>query len=251
MNNIIEVRNLKKKLRDRYVLDGLSLDIREGETFVIVGQSGTGKSVLLKHLTGLMYPDEGSIVIKGKEMSLATEQDWYEIRPSIGMLFQSGAIFDSLTVAQNILFALDNLAPLMTKEEKEERVSYCLDVVELDGIENIMPAELSGGMRKRLALARAIVTKPEILLFDEPTTGLDPIMTATVDELIIDVKKKLGTTFIVVTHDMASAKRVADRIVLLFQGKIIFTGTVDEIESTKDPYMIQFLQGLPHGPMTD
>ena len=251
MSNIIEVKDLKKKLRNNDVLNGLTLSVKEGETFVIVGQSGTGKSVLLKHLTGLMHADSGSITIKGKDMTYASEAEWYKTRPYIGMLFQNGAIFDSLTVGQNLIFALDHLAPDMTDAEKDERVEYCLEVVGLEGLQNTSPSELSGGMRKRAALARAIVAKPHILLFDEPTTGLDPIMTALVDELIINVKQKLGTTFIVVTHDMASAKRVADRIVLLYQGRIIFTGTVKDLENTTDPYMIQFLEGNPHGPMSD
>jgi len=251
MNNIIEVKNLKKFLRDRYVLDGLTVDIKEGENFVLVGQSGTGKSVLLKHITGLMKADEGSIFIKGKDMTHASEKEWYKIRPSIGMLFQNGALFDSLTVGQNLLFVLDNLMKDMSISQKEDRIRYCLHVVGLDNLENTMPSELSGGMRKRVALARAIVTKPDIILFDEPTTGLDPIMTALVDELVIDVKKELGTTFIIVTHDMASAKRTADRVALLFKGKIIFLGTVNKLENTKDPFMVQFLEGNPHGPMTD
>lgn len=251
MSNIIEIKNLKKFLRDRYVLNGLTVNIKEGETFVLVGQSGTGKSVLLKHITGLMDSDSGSIFIKGKDMSHASEKEWYTIRPSIGMLFQNGALFDSLTVGQNLLFVLDNLVKDMSFAKKSERIAYCLHVVGLDNLENIMPAELSGGMKKRAALARAIVTKPDIILFDEPTTGLDPIMTALVDELIINVKRELGTTFIVVTHDMASAKRIADRIALLFNGKIIFLGTTEELEHTMDPYMLQFLQGNPYGPMTD
>ncbi len=250
-NNIIEIKDLKKTLRDKHILDGLSLNVQEGETFVIVGKSGTGKSVLLKHLTGLMYADSGSIIIKNKDMTYATEAEWYKTRLYIGMLFQNGAIFDSLTVGQNLIFALDHLTPHMTDIEKDERVEYCLDVVGLEGLQNIMPSELSGGMRKRAALARAIVAKPDILLFDEPTTGLDPIMTALVDELIVTVKQKLGTTSIVVTHDMASVKRIADKVVLLYKGQIIFTGTVNDLENTRDPYMVQFLQGLPHGPMTD
>ncbi len=207
-NNIIEIADLKKELRGKQILNGLTVDIKEGETFVLVGQSGIGKSVLFKHITGLMHPDSGSIKIKGKEMSDATEKEWYEVRQSIAMLFQNGAIFDSLTVGQNVLFALDNLLPKMPKKEKDDRVLECLEMVGLKGLENNMPSELSGGMRKRAALARSISTNPEILLFDEPTTGLDPIMTAVVDELILDVKSKLGTTFIVVTHDMASVKRV-------------------------------------------
>lgn len=251
MNNIIEIKDIKKFLRDRYVLDGLTVDIREGETFVLVGQSGTGKSVLLKHLTGLMYPDSGTITINGQNVSQFSEKQWHAIRPSIGMLFQNGAIFDSLTVGQNILFVLDHLVPNMTQQEKIKRVSYCLDVVGLSGLENVMPSELSGGMRKRAALARSIANKPEILLFDEPTTGLDPIMTALVDELILTVKKELGTTFIVVTHDMMSAKRVADRIALLFKGRIVYLGTPEDLKQNSNPYMTQFLKGSTQGPMTN
>lgn len=249
MANIIEIKGLRKFLRDRYVLDGMTLSIEEEETFVIVGQSGTGKSVLLKHLTGLMKVDEGTLFIKGQDMTNATERDWYKIRPNIGMLFQNGALFDSVTVGQNLLFVLDQLMPEMTFIEKQERVSFCLNVVGLPDLENTMPVELSGGMRKRAALARAIVTRPEILLFDEPTTGLDPIMTAVIDELIINVKKELGTTFIVVTHDMASAKRVADRVALIFEGSIRFLGTVDDTIQTSDPFMNQFLSGNTVGPM--
>ncbi|MGL4388722.1 MAG: ABC transporter ATP-binding protein [Brevinema sp.] len=250
MKNIIEINNLTKFLRDRNVLNGLTIDVHESETFVLVGQSGTGKSVLLKHLTGLIYPDSGNIKIKGQDVSHYSEKEWHQIRTSIGMLFQNGAIFDSLTVGQNILFVLDHLAPHMTSAEKIKRVSYCLDVVGLSGLENIMPTELSGGMRKRAALARSIANKPDILLFDEPTTGLDPIMTALVDELILTVKQELGTTFIVVTHDMASAKRIADRIALLFEGRIVYLGSPKDLETHTNPYMEQFLNGLVEGPMT-
>ncbi|MGL4393686.1 MAG: ABC transporter ATP-binding protein [Brevinema sp.] len=250
MGNIIEINNLTKFLRDRNVLNGLTVDIQESETFVLVGQSGTGKSVLLKHLTGLMYPDSGTIKIKGQDVSNYSEKEWHKVRTSIGMLFQNGAIFDSLTVGQNILFVLDHLAPYLSDSEKNKRVSYCLDVVGLSGLENTMPTELSGGMRKRAALARSIANKPDILLFDEPTTGLDPIMTALVDELILTVKQELGTTFIVVTHDMASAKRVADRIALLFEGRIVYIGSPKDLKTNSNPYMDQFLNGLVEGPMT-
>lgn len=250
MKEIIQLRGLKKFLRDRYVLNGINLDIIEGETIVFIGQSGTGKSVLLKHLIGLMYADEGSVVINGKDMTYATEAEWREIRKGIGMLFQSGALFDSLTVGQNLLFVLDHLIPDMPYAKKEERVAYCLNVVGLDGLENVMPAELSGGMRRRAALARTITTMPEVILFDEPTTGLDPIMTSSVDELILNVKKELGTTFVVVTHDMASALRIGDRVALLAQGEIKFIGTDKEARTTDNPFMVQFLTGAAQGPMT-
>lgn len=250
MKEIIQIRGLRKFLRDRYVLDGIDLDIIDGETFVLIGQSGTGKSVLLKHLIGLFYPDEGSVVINGRDMTYATETQWYDVRKGIGMLFQSGALFDSLTVGQNLLFVLDHLMPDMPYIQKEERVAYCLHVVGLDDLENVMPSELSGGMRRRAALARTITTMPDVILFDEPTTGLDPIMTSTVDELILNVKKELGTTFIVVTHDMASALRIGDRVALLAQGKIKFIGTDQDTKTTDNPYMVQFLTGAAHGPMT-
>ncbi|MGL5254345.1 MAG: ABC transporter ATP-binding protein [Brevinema sp.] len=250
MKEIIQIRGLRKFLRDRYVLDGVDLDIMEGETFVLIGQSGTGKSVLLKHLIGIFESDQGSIFMKGKDMTHATELEWHGVRQNIGMLFQSGAIFDSLTVGQNILFVLDHLVSNMTHTQKEERIKYCLHVVGLDGLENTMPSELSGGMRRRAALARTIATMPEVILFDEPTTGLDPIMTTTVDELILSVKKELGTTFIVVTHDMASATRIGDRLALLSNGKVRFLGTANEAKSTDNPYMVQFLTGSPTGPMT-
>lgn len=249
MKDIIQVRGLRKNLRDRYVLDGVDLDIKEGETFVLIGQSGTGKSVLLKHLIGLMYPDQGSVFIKDKDMTFASEKEWRFVRKHIGMLFQSGAIFDSLTVGQNILFVLDHLMPDMSYVQKEERVAYCLNVVGLDNLENVMPSELSGGMRRRAALARTIATVPDIILFDEPTTGLDPIMTSTIDELILSVKKELGTTFIVVTHDMSSALRVGDRLALLYQGQIRFLGSGREAKTTDNPYMTQFLKGAVQGPM--
>lgn len=251
MKSIIEIHNLRKFLRDRFVLDGINLQIYESETFVLLGQSGTGKSVLLKHIIGLMQADSGTLFINGHDMTIASEAEWRNIRKNIGMLFQSGAIFDSLTVGQNLLFVLDHLMPHMSYQEKEERVSYCLKVVGLEGLENIMPAELSGGMRKRAALARTIATKPDIILFDEPTTGLDPIMTAVVDDLILDVKKELGTTFIVVTHDMASAMRVGDRLALLYKGQVKFLGTKQEVENTDNPYMIQFMNGDSKGPMTE
>ncbi|MGL5721303.1 MAG: ABC transporter ATP-binding protein [Brevinema sp.] len=250
MKEIIQIRGLRKFLRDRYVLDGVDLDILEGETFVLIGQSGTGKSVLLKHLIGIFTPDQGSVLVKGQDMTHASEEQWHGVRRNIGMLFQSGAIFDSLTVGQNILFVLDHLVADMTHSQKEERIEYCLHVVGLDGLENTMPSELSGGMRRRAALARTIATMPDVILFDEPTTGLDPIMTSTVDELILSVKKELGTTFIVVTHDMASATRIGDRLALLSHGKVRFLGTADEAKSTDNPYMVQFLTGSPTGPMT-
>lgn len=251
MKNIIEFKGVKKKLGDKAVLDGLDLGIREGETFVLIGQSGVGKSVLLKHIIGILEPDEGEVVIDGKDYSRATEKEWTEIRREIGMLFQGGALFDSLTVGQNLLFALDHIRRELSERDKEVKVLTALKKVGLPGIEDAMPSELSGGMMKRVALARAIVTEPAIVLFDEPTTGLDPIMTANINELIMEVKEGQNTTFVVVTHDINSARTVADRIGMIYQGKLIFEGKAAELDTTDNPFVRQFVAGSSKGPITD
>ena len=247
----IELYGLKKRLGGKQVLDGMTISIIEGETFVMIGQSGVGKSVMLKHIIGLMDPDEGEVYIDGDNMTDVTESEWVHKRKKMGMLFQGGALFDSLTVGQNLLFALEHIRPDILEHEQEERIMNALEVVGLPGIEDFMPSDLSGGMMKRVALARAIVTEPEIVLFDEPTTGLDPIMTANINELILEVKAKLNTTFVVVTHDIKSATTVADRIGMVYKGKMIFTGTSSELEQTKDPYVRQFIEGKSVGPITD
>ncbi len=251
MNNIIELYGLKKTLGDKVILDGLDLKIIEGETFVLLGQSGVGKSVLLKHIIGILEPDDGDIYIKGVNYSHASDEEWVKIRREIGMLFQGGALFDSLTVGQNLLFALDRIRPDIDDDAKEQMILRALQKVGLPGIEDAMPAELSGGMMKRVALARAIVTEPAIVLFDEPTTGLDPIMTANINELITEVKAGLNTTFIVVTHDIVSAKFIADRIGMIYKGKLIFLGTVKELDSTDNPFVRQFVAGSSKGPIMD
>jgi phospholipid/cholesterol/gamma-HCH transport system ATP-binding protein len=250
MKYIIEAYGLKKVLNNKVVLDGITLKIKEKETFTIIGQSGVGKSVLLKLIIGLMKPDEGEIYIKGEKMDYDDDIRWNEVRKKFGMLFQGGALFDSLTVGENLLFVLDSLREELSEKEKIDKVKTALGLVELEGTENLSIASLSGGMMKRVALARAIVADPEVVLFDEPTTGLDPITTANINELILNLKKKLNTTFIVVTHDIKSAKYISDRIGMIYRGKIIFVGNPEELEKTDNPYVNQFIHGLPYGPIT-
>ncbi len=247
----IELYGLKKKFGDKVILDGLDLKIIKGETFVIIGQSGVGKSVLLKHITSILLPDEGEIYIDNEEIHSVSDERHFEIQNEIGMLFQGGALFDSITVGQNLLFALDHMRPEMNEAEKEEKIKNALILVGLPGVEDVMPSDLSGGMMKRVALARAIVSEPQVVLFDEPTTGLDPIMTANINHLIKSVKQQLNTTFVVVTHDISSAKYIADRVGMVFQGKIIFIGTPDELDTSDNPYLRQFIQGSTEGPITN
>ncbi|OHD55329.1 MAG: hypothetical protein A2014_06150 [Spirochaetes bacterium GWF1_49_6] len=248
---IVELYGIKKSLGGKVILDGIDLTIYEGETFVIIGQSGVGKSVTLKIIIGLMEPDEGEVYIMGENMTNASENQWTEKRKHFGMLFQGGALFDSLTVGQNILFSLDHIRHELTEDEKIDKILHSLEIVGLPDTEDIMPAELSGGMMKRVALARAIVASPEIVLFDEPTTGLDPIMTANINELIVSVKEKIKTTYIVVTHDIKSAKYVSDRIGMVYKGKLVFLGTAKELENSKDPLIRQFIEGNSQGPITE
>lgn len=247
----IECFGLKKNLGGKQILNGLDLNIIEGETFVLIGQSGVGKSVLLKHIIGLMKPDEGELYIDGMNMAEASSDQWDEVRKEFGMLFQGGALFDSFTVGQNLLFALDHIRKDLNEDEKEEKILGSLNVVGLPGIEDVMPSELSGGMMKRVALARAIVTEPDVILFDEPTTGLDPIMTANINQLIVSVKEELKTTFVVVTHDINSAKYIADRIGLIYRGKVVFTGNATDVENSDNEYIRQFVEGKVEGPITN
>ncbi|URA10771.1 ABC transporter ATP-binding protein [Thermospira aquatica] len=251
MADMIEVYDLYKTLNKKKVLDGLTVKIKKGETFVLIGQSGVGKSVLLKHLIGLMRPDSGEIYIDGIKLDYDNPEILASLRCRFGMLFQGGALFDSLTVGENILFALDHLRPEMHQEEKKQRMLRSLELVELPGVEDLMISSLSGGMMKRVALARAIVAEPEIVLFDEPTTGLDPITTATINDLIIELKKKLAITFVVVTHDIRSAFFIGDRIGMLYKGKLIFEGTPQDFQHTENPYVRQFVEGLSKGPITE
>ena len=240
---MIEARDLTKSFGAQRVLDGVNLSIGEGESVVIIGRSGGGKSVLLKHLVALIKPDSGQIFVDGESIVGKTERQLLDVRHKFGMLFQGAALFDSMTVAENVGFALRREKNL-TPDELKRRVSEALDMVELPGTEKKKPSELSGGMRKRVGLARAIVYRPEIVLYDEPTTGLDPIVSDSIDQLIVRVRDRLNVTSVVVTHDMRSARRVGQRIVMLHQGKIYFEGTPDEVFGSKDPIIYNFVNGI-------
>lgn len=245
---MIRIRGLKKKLGSKQVLDGVDLDIASGETLVVIGRSGTGKSVLLKHIIGLMAPDEGSIEIEGEEIVGMSEARMNEVRMRFGMLFQSAALFDSMSVGENVGLALreHHLAPAA---EIDRIVSERLAWVGLQDVEQMRPSSLSGGMRKRVGLARAIAIDPAYILYDEPTTGLDPITGDAINDLIRSMQKRLGVTSIVVTHDMTSAYRVGDRIAMLNDGKVVYEGTIDETRNTKDPLVRQFIEGSREGPI--
>jgi len=245
---MIRIRGLKKKLGAKQVLNGVDLDVETGESIVIMGRSGTGKSVLLKHIIGLMTPDEGSIEVDGVNIVGLSERDLNEIRKRFGMLFQGAALFDSMTVGENVGLALVEHLRL-PRPEVRRRVAERLEWVGLTGVEGMKPASLSGGMRKRVGLARAIAMDPRYILYDEPTTGLDPILAGSIVELIKSLQSRLGVTSIVVTHDMASAYKVADRMAMLDGGRIVFSGTPDETRQTRDPLVRQFIEGSSEGPV--
>jgi len=240
---MIEARELKKSFGPQTVLDGVNLRIESGESVVIIGRSGGGKSVLLKLLIGLIQPDAGEVLIDGDKITGLSERQLIQVRTKFGMLFQSAALFDSMTVAENIAFPLRREKHL-TDEELNVRVTDALEMVDLPGTEKKRPSELSGGMRKRLGLARAIVYRPQIVLYDEPTTGLDPIVSDSIDQLIIRVRDRLHVTSVVVTHDMRSARRVGQRILMLHEGKIYAEGTPEEIFSSADPIVHNFVNGI-------
>ena len=246
---MIVIENLHKSFRGVEVLKGVNLTIEKGKTFVIIGRSGCGKSVLLKHIIGILKPDKGRILIDGCDITKLDGKGLNEVRKRFGMLFQGAALFDSLTVEENIGFGLRRHTTLSRKKIREI-VREKLMLVGLASNGLLKPAELSGGMKKRVALARAIAMEPEILLYDEPTTGVDPIMGDAINELIIELHDKLEITSIAVTHDMASAYKVADRIAMLYEGKIIEVGTPMEIKNTKNPIVRQFVTGAAIGPIT-
>lgn len=246
---MIEVVDLYKKFEGNQVLRKTNLVVEDGETLVIIGRSGCGKSVLLKHIVGLMLPDDGYIKIDHQNIFEFDTKSWNALRLKIGMLFQGAALFDSLTVGENVGFSLLEHTN-MDRTEIEEIVSEKLSLVGLSGIEHLKPAELSGGMQKRVGLARAICYDPEIILYDEPTTGLDPIMADAINDLIKALNSRLKVTSIVVTHDMASAYKIADRIAMLYEGNIIEVGTPDEIRNTNNPIVQQFINGRAEGPIT-
>lgn len=247
---LIEAINVTKAFGDRKILDGLSLSVEKGETLVIIGRSGCGKSVFLKHIIGLLKPDTGEIRIDGQDTCGYSGKAMNTLRLRFGMLFQFSALFDSLTVGENVGFNLIEHTE-MTTGEINARVAESLELVGLKGIQSLKPSELSGGMKKRVALARAICMRPEILLYDEPTTGLDPIMADAINELIIELQKKLNVTSIAVTHDMVSAYKIASRIAMMYQGRIIQVGRPEEIRDSQNPIIRQFITGSATGPITD
>ena len=245
----IRIRDLHKRFGAKQVLDGVELDVAEAESVVVIGGSGTGKSVLLKCVLGLLEPDRGSIVIDGEEVVGLGRSVREQVMQKFGMLFQSAALFDSLPVWENVAFGLLNIKKLGRAEAKERAVATLAQVGLGADVADLWPAELSGGMRKRVGLARAIATQPEILFFDEPTTGLDPIMADVINELIARSVRHLGATAISITHDMASARKIAHRIAMLYQGKIIWQGPVAQIDHSGNPYVEQFIHGRGEGPI--
>ncbi len=240
---MIEVRDLSKSFGSHSILEGVSFSIEKGESITIIGRSGGGKSVLLKHLIGLLKPDSGEVIIDGEPIVRMDERELLRVRSKFGMVFQGAALFDSMTVAENVAFPLRRYEKL-SDTEAADRVNDVLELVGLPGTGGKKPSELSGGMRKRVGLARAIVYKPEIVLYDEPTTGLDPIMSDSIDQLIIRVRDKLNVTSVVVTHDMRSAQRVGHRILMLHARKIYAEGTPEEIFTSQDPIVRRFIDGV-------
>ncbi len=246
---IVSFRGVRKAFGEKVVLDGLDLDLQRGQTSVILGPSGTGKSVLLKLLVGLMEPDAGTIRVDGVDVVGATERELFALRKKIGMLFQDGALFDSMTVGENIAFPLRRHTTL-SEAEIDDAVALRLEQVGLPGIEEQMPSSLSGGMRKRVSLARAVVMEPDIVLFDEPNSGLDPVTSDEIDALIGRRKEELGMTFVVIRHDIGGAFAVADRIAMLYNGALVAEGTPDEVLRSPDPFVRRFLarnMTLPEG----
>jgi phospholipid/cholesterol/gamma-HCH transport system ATP-binding protein len=245
---IISAKNVVKKFGDRVILNGISLDIYRGETFVIMGGSGCGKSTFLRHLIGALKPDSGTVSVLGKDLSQLNEDSLDAVKKKIGMCFQSAALFDSMTVGENVSLPLREHTKL-DKSVIDIVVKMKLEMVGLRGFEDLMPSQLSGGMRKRVGLARAIVMDPEIIFYDEPTAGLDPIVAGVIDKLILDLSKKLSITSVVVTHDMKSVFSIADRVAMLYEGKVLEVGEPDVIRKSKNGMVQQFIAGSPDGPI--
>jgi len=245
---MIKLVNLRKSFRNQVVLDGLDLEIEAGKTTVIIGRSGGGKSVLLKHIIGLIRPDEGQVLIDGTDIATLKDRDLNEIRKKFGMLFQEAALFDSMTVGENVAFPLREHTR-MTEAEVRATVADRLRAVGLTGVEQKMPSEVSGGMRKRVGLARAIALQPQIVLFDEPTTGRDPVMTEAINRLIVETQKRFNLTCVVISHDIQSIFEVGHKIAMLHEGKIIQYGTPDEFRVSQNPVIVQFLSGSIEGPI--
>lgn len=246
---MIEVIGVHKSFGDFPVLRGVDLSVEKGESMTVIGGSGSGKSVLLKHIIGLLYPDKGRVIVDGQVLNELEEHGLNELRKKFGMLFQMAALFDSLSVWENVGFSLKQHTKLSDREIRKIATEK-LALVGLKDVEDKMPAELSGGMKKRVGLARAICMDAEIILYDEPTTGLDPITADAINDLIIDLRKKLGVTSVAITHDMHSAYKISDRIAMLFKGEILETGTPDQIRNSKSPIVQQFITGSAVGPIT-
>jgi phospholipid/cholesterol/gamma-HCH transport system ATP-binding protein len=245
---MIEIRGLKKRFGSNRVLDGVDLTIQDGESIAIIGQSGTGKSVLLKHIIGLMRPDAGQVIVDGQDLGSLKRPELLAIRRRFGYLFQGAALFDSLTVGENVGLGLTDSGDFPVAEVGK-RVKEKLALVGLTGVEHLKPSDLSGGMRKRVGLARALATEPAYILYDEPTTGLDPVMADSINRLMRKLQAETGVTSIAVTHDMNSAYFVADRLAMLNGGRIIFTGTPEQTRTTTDPMVRQFVEGSSEGPL--
>lgn len=247
---VISLQHISKSFGGKQVLNDMSIDIERGESVVIVGGSGTGKSVTLKHIIGLLQPDGGHVVVDGNDLCCMKSVELNRFRQRFGMAFQEGALFDSMSVFENIAFPLRRHTK-MTEQEIQHRVKECLDQVHLEGVESKRPSELSGGMRRRVGFARAISLKPAILLFDEPTTGLDPVISDVVADLIVEMDSKMNTTTVTITHDMKVAFKIADRVAMLYKGRIIEQGSPQEFQRSKSPIVQQFIEGRASGPLTE
>ena len=243
-NPVIELKNVYKSFGTKYVLRGLDLNIYKGESVVLLGQSGMGKSVSVRLMLGLMDADSGSIKINGNEITNFSDEEFYQNNRKIGMLFQNGALFDSMSVWENVAFSLLNIDKMEPEEARKIAIEKLEDVGLPPKVANMMPDELSGGMRKRVGLARAIADNPEIIFFDEPTTGLDPIMSDVINNLIVRCVKQLGATALTITHDINSARKIADRIVMLYDGKIIWSGKPEDLDDPKNDYVEHFVKGI-------
>jgi phospholipid/cholesterol/gamma-HCH transport system ATP-binding protein len=239
---MIRLVDVHKAFGPKRVLNGFSLDVNEGETTVIIGYSGSGKSVAIKHIVGLLEPDSGTVFVDGQEVPTLTRRELYRLRSKIGYVFQFAALFDSLTIGENVAMGLRKQGGL-DAQEIAQRVEEALTLVDLPNVQDRFPAELSGGMRKRVGIARAIALRPKYILYDEPTTGLDPVTSAVIDQLMIRMRDTLGVTSVVITHDMRSAYTVGTRIAMLYQGRVRQVGSVEEIQQTTDPIVRQFIEG--------
>jgi phospholipid/cholesterol/gamma-HCH transport system ATP-binding protein len=250
MGNMIEIQDLYKTFEKVQVLNRLNLQVREGETKVVIGRSGAGKSVLLKSIVGILRPEEGSIRVNGVDVTKLSEREFDAVRRDIGLVFQGGALFDSLNVGENVGFVLDEFSR-MRSPEKRQRVAQALSLVGLSGIEEMMPSQLSGGMRKRVSLARVLCMEPKIILYDEPTSEVDPITSDAIQKLIISMRDRLKVTSIVVMHDMNAAYKIADSIAMFYHGQVIADGTPEEIRNSRHPVVRQFISGDAVGPITE